>query len=57
MDGIRTTARPILKNSLGIKGYSPAANALSYPITELRYPTPSKKIIKVPINRDIKLLK
>ena len=57
IDGTRTTARPILKNSLGIKGYSPPANALSYPIIEPRYPTPNKKIINVPMVKDSKLLK
>ena len=51
----RITANPILKNSLGIKGYSPPASALSYPITEPRYPTPNKKIINVPTNKDIRL--
>ena len=56
MDGIRTTAKPILKNSLGIKGYNPPASALSYPIIDPRSPTPIKKIIKVPIDRDNKLL-
>ena len=55
--GIRITAKPILKNSLGINGYKPPASALSKPIIDPRYPTPSKKIIKVPINRDIRLLK
>ena len=34
IEGIIATARAILNNSLGKKGYKPPASALSYPITE-----------------------
>ena len=49
IEGINATAKAILKISLGIKGVKPAKIALSYPIIDPKYPTPSAKIIIEPI--------
>ena len=50
MLGIIKKARAILNNSLGIKGFNPAAIAFSKPIIVARYPTPKPKMIIVPID-------